>query len=326
MPVNPRLKNTSKSLWPILSALVVCVCVSVSWATHMEKANAFFTDGKMHAAIAEYRKAADAGENPSLAWFNAANAWFQIDSLPQSIVCYRSCLAYSPDFLKGWLNISVVYYNLDDMGACIASVNQVLRLEPTHQKALLIKAAACRRAGAISEAIPLFERIIELYPGLEDPYIALAEMYRELDDVESSVSWLNAFPPEGANIGYVNLLLADLFEKEGDLTRAFHHVELAFAADKTREWVYYRKAELQQRMGNDLLALEMAKDGMSMFPKFPDIAVFAATAAYVLRRYDEALFCYEHARTLGSAAAVAGIENVRLAQQHRTDAAGLPSE
>jgi tetratricopeptide (TPR) repeat protein len=292
-------------------AVALTSLLSGASATSLSEANDAYAAGKFQIAVKLYRKAAGEGESPALCYYNAANAYFQLDSLAQAVVFYRACIQNAPDFLKAHLNLAVCYYSLNDLGRCMASIERTLQIEPENQKALLIKAATLRACGATAKAVVTFENLNRLYPQMEEPYIALGEIYRELDDQEEATKWLELFPVGGKNSQYVFTLLADLAEKQGDIPRSIFYLNQAFDLDKTKRWTLYRVALLQQQSGSALVALETCRDGLTRFPDFADMAVLAGTISFERGRIDEAERFFNQGSQHGSPAAVVGLSNVR---------------
>lgn len=300
----------------ILALLLFGLSVEAALLDH---ANNAYSQGDVDKAINLYKKAALAGENPALCYFNLANAYVQLDSLPQSIVYYRACLSYAPDFFRGYLNLAIAYFTLEDLGACIATVKRALELRPADQKSLLILAASYRKAGSLPEAICAFERLVVSYPELEEPYIALAEMYRDLGDNQTAIRWLRRYPESGKSESYVNSMLADIYESGGDLDKALYHLQRAFEMDLGNRWALYRIVQLHQKMGNPLVALEQAGQGLEILPTFAELALLAGNIAFGLGKLEEAERHYSTARTNGSAGAVVGLENIRLVRRNGAD-------
>ncbi len=284
-------------------------------ATTLDNANKAYEAGNFHHSIKLYRKAALEGESPALCYFNAANAYFQMDSLAQAIVFYRACIQNAPDFLKAHLNLAVTYYSLNDLGRCLAAINRTLEIEPEHEKALLIQATTLRRCGAIAKAVVAFENCVRLHPHLEEPYIALGELYQELGDPDEAIRWLEAFPIGGKNSVYVDQLLSTLYEKAGDVSKAIFYLNQAFNLDKSKRWMLYHIAQLQQQSGNNLVALETCRDGLKQFPDFAELSVLAGTITFEYGRMEEAERFFTEGVKNGSAAAIVGLSNVRNRQK-----------
>ncbi len=277
----------------------------------LDDANALYGSGKLAEAIRIYKKASLSGENPALCSYNAANAYYQLDSLARAVVYYRMCINAAPAFFKAYLNLAVVYFTLNDMGNCIATIRRGLRVEPNHQKGMLLLAAAYRRCGAVAQSIAAFEALAHAYPQMEEPYIALAEQYRDLDDPAMAIRWFESYPSNGKSGAYVALGLADLYESSGNLERALFYLDRSFNCDKTKKWTLYRMAVLQQKMGNELVALETARTGFDAFPDFPQLAILAGTISFSRGFLGEAEKYYTAAEKLGSPDAVVGLANVK---------------
>lgn len=310
----------------LLTATIIIITTSVSGSL-LDEANAAYAKNNMRDAITLYTKAALAGENPTLCYFNCANAWYQIDSLARSIVYYQACIASAPEFFRARLNLAIVYYALDDLGGTIAAALVALGLEPGNTKAQLLLAASYRRVGALPEAAVAFERLAETDPSLEDPPLALAEIYRDLEDPASEEKWLLRCPEGGKNQAYINLMLADLNQKQGAFSKAQYYVKRAIEADPSNRWAYYQNVVLLEKQGNEQVARIEALESLELFPAFSELALLAGTLSFKTGRIEEAERLYGMAYKNGSAEGLAGLENVRLERKRnaeRNEALQLP--
>ncbi|MBN1577860.1 MAG: tetratricopeptide repeat protein [Chitinispirillaceae bacterium] len=289
----------------------------------LDSANALYTRGKLIESIKLYKKALTAGENPALCYFNCANAYFQLDSLSRALTFYRQCIYAAPDFVKARLNLAIIYYMLGDLGPCIAASKQTLRLDPGNQKMRLVLAAAFAKSGAIPEAAAEYEYIAKKYPEMTETFLALGEIYRNLNDYETAIQWLSEYPHTGQNYPYVLLLIADIYDRAGDLPRVLFYLQKSFNLDKKNKNTFYRIVQTQKRMGNDLVALETAMDGMTRFPDFVGLAIEAGNIAFNRGILEKAEFCYSKAYALGSPGAVVGLENVKIVRTRK--ALGIPA-
>lgn len=283
----------------------------------LDSANSFYTEGKLPESIALYKKALTLGENPVLCCFNCANAYFQLDSLARALTFYRQCINGAPDFVKARLNLAIIYYMLGDLGRCIAASKQTLRLDPDNQKMRLVLAAAYQKSGAIPEAAAEYEYIVRKYPDIADTYLALGEIYRNLNDFQTAIQWLNEYPITGQNYPYVVVLIADLYDQAGDLPRALFYLQKSFDLDKKNKTTFFKIVQIQKRMGNDFVALETAMEGMMLFPEFADLALEAGNIAFNRGKLEEAEFCYRKAYAVGSPGAVVGLENVKIVRMQK---------
>jgi len=292
------------------SVLALCAAVAAHGAM-LDDANKLYGVGKLPEAIKLYKKASLSGENPALCSYNAANAYYQLDSLPRAVVYYSLCINAAPTFYKAYLNLAVVFFTLGDMGNCIATMREGLRIEPLQRKGTLLLAAAYRRCGAIGQSIVVFEDLAHAYPDMDEPYLALGEIYRDLNDPVMAAQWFESYPSSGKNSMSVSLALADLYESTGNLERALFYLDRSLAGDKSKKWTLYRIAVVQQKMGDELVALETARSGFETFPDFSPLAVLAGTIAFSHGYFGEAEKHFAAAVKLGSAEAVVGLQNVR---------------
>jgi tetratricopeptide (TPR) repeat protein len=289
----------------------------------LDSANALYGDGKLVESVKLYKKALTAGENPVLCYFNCANAYFQLDSLPRALTYYRQCIHFAPDYVKARLNCAIIYYMLGDLGRCIAASRQTLRLDPDNQKMRLVLAAAYTKSGAIPEAAVQYEYIAERYPKLSETYLALGEIYRNLNDYETAIHWLKEYPYTAQNYSYVLLLIADMYDEMGDLPRVLFYLQKSYTLDRNKN-TFYRIVQTQKNMGNDLVALETAMEGMIQFPDFIGLALEAGNIAFNRGILDKAEYCYTKAYKLGSPGAVVGLENVKIVRSRNTS--GTPDD
>lgn len=282
----------------------------------LDSANELYTKGKLTEAIKLYKKALKAGENPALCYFNCANAYFQLDTLSKALIYYRQCIHAAPDYVKARLNSAIIYFMLGDLGRCIAASRQTLQLDPGNKKIRLVLAAAYSKTGAIPEAVVEYEYIARKYPDMTETYVALGEIYRNLNDYETAIQWLSEYPHTGQNYPYVLLLIADMYEQIGDLSRVMFYLQQSYEIDKNKN-TFYRMVKTQKKMGNDLVALETALEGMRQFPKFTGLALEAGNIAFERGILEKAEFCYSKAYALGSPGAVVGLENVKIIRERR---------
>lgn len=315
------LRGSFRQFQSLVVPAIILFFVFSARASLLDDANRLYGAGKLTEAVKLYKKASLFGENPALCAYNPGNAYFQLDSLPRAVIYYRLCIKAAPEFCKAYLNLAVVYFTLNDIGNCIVTIREGLKLEPLQQKGSLLLAAAYRRCGAIAQSITAFEDLAIAYPEMEEPYIALGEIYRDLNDPDLAIRWLESYPSNGKNGAYVALALADLYETTGNLDRALYYLGRSYDFDKSKKWTLYRIVTMQQKMGDELVALETARSGLELFPDFSPLAVLAGTIAFLHGNFAEAEKYYAAAEKLGSPEAVAGLENIRNQRKKLAQAA-----
>jgi tetratricopeptide (TPR) repeat protein len=167
-----------------------------------------------------------------------------------------------------------------------------------------------RQCGATAKAVIAFENLLRFYPETEEAYIALGEIYRDLNDFDESVKWLERSPPGGKNSLYVYSLLAEIFEKKGDISKSIFYLNQSFEIDKSKKWTLYNIALMEKQNGNDLVSLETCRKGLELFPDFADMAVLAGTISFERERMDDAEQFFKIGARFGSPSAVVGLSNI----------------
>jgi tetratricopeptide (TPR) repeat protein len=114
------------------------------------------------------------------------------------------------------------------------------------------------------EAVTTFEKITELYPENEESYLALAEIYRELNDIDEAIRWLSSFREWGKNEQKVSMFLAELYEAKGDFDKALYYLKSSFEKDSSNKWIILKMC-FSGGKGNDMVAIELAARGGSSF-------------------------------------------------------------
>lgn len=280
--------------------------------TFIEKAQIQYEKGNYKNAISLYQQAIDVNENITISYFNMANAEFQLNNIYKAIVYYRSSIKSAPDFFLAYQNLAIAYYSLNDMAKTISTVHLALKITPDNEKCQVLLGAAYREAGAINKAILQFEKIINNNYERFDLYLPLAEMYRQLEDNFTALSWLDKYPDSEENYSYALQLKADIYEDLNKIDQACFYLNQVFELSPENSWPLFRLSLLLQRSGNISSALETAEKGVSLFPEFKDMALLAANCAFELKKYSIAEHYYKKALDLGSAEAVIGLENIRL--------------
>jgi tetratricopeptide (TPR) repeat protein len=285
----------------------------------LDSANALYGAGDIKGALRLYHRALDNGDSPALAAFNLGNVYYQMDSLHLSIRFYTDCIVRAPEFGRAYQNVAAAYFGLDDFGACIGAAVRAVELDPANTRTWLLLGTAYRKLKAYPQAFETFLRLMEMAPTLEEPYIALAEISRDLEDDETAIHWLERFPAEGENAAFASLMLGDIFKKQKNYSQAMYHIRKAWETDPANNWAFFEIISLHLLMGNDLLALQEARNGLAQYPDFADLAVLAGNIAFKHERYDEAAYLYTQARDNGNPEGVVGLENIRVTRRYAAE-------
>ncbi|MEO6097788.1 MAG: tetratricopeptide repeat protein, partial [Fibrobacteria bacterium] len=179
----------------------------------------------------------------------------------------------------------------------------------------LLLASAYERAGGIDAAAAEFERVVEENPNEYSAYLALGELYREIGDLEQAITWLSKYPEHKERFEQVLLLLADIHRELNKNDEALYYMRKALDLNEGNKWLAFQIAELYNKSGNRFVALEFIERSLTKFPEFQELALLGGKTAFDLGEYDRAEKHFLRAKSLGSANAVIGLDNLRLVKK-----------
>lgn len=87
----------------------------------------------------------------------------------------------APDFAEGWNAAATLFYLQEDLGASMARIERVVALEPRHFSALTGLAFIMERIDKPDEAMAVWRKVEELYPGFETAKTAIERLELEVD-------------------------------------------------------------------------------------------------------------------------------------------------
>jgi tetratricopeptide (TPR) repeat protein len=238
-----------------------------------------------------------------------------MDSLAQAVVYYKATIKFAPEFFRGYLNLATVYFTLEEYGECIATLYDAKRIEDDYNSnptAKLLLASAYERAGGIAAAATEFERAVEENPNEYNAFLALGELYREIGDWETAIKWLSKYPQHKERYEYVLLVLADIHKKQNKTDEALYFMLKALDMNQSNKWLAFQIAELYNNSGKPFVALEFIEKSLTKFPEFKELSLLGGKTAFELGEYQRAEKHYLMAKSLGSANAVIGLDNIRL--------------
>lgn len=277
----------------------------------MIKAQTAYEKGDYKNAINHYKLAIKKGESIVPAYFNIANAFYQIDSLCQAVVYYKSALNSAPEFFPAQQNLAITYYTLNDIGKAIAATRKCLRLRANDEKSLMILGACYKAAGELALAAIQFERVYSCNHNRYDVVIALAEIYRDLNDNKTALDWLDLYPDTEQQYSYVLNLKADICEKQNDIEKACYYLNSLCKYEPQNQWILFRLAQLYKKDGRMYLALEVLEKGVLLFPECKEISLLAGNCAFEIGCFSKAEHYYSIASKLGAPGGFTGLSNIR---------------
>jgi tetratricopeptide (TPR) repeat protein len=132
-----------------------------------------------------------------------------------------------------------------------------------------------------------------------------------LQDYDEAKKWLVRYPESGKNETYVFQFLSEIYEQQQNFNKALFYAERILNKDSNDRKAYYRICSLHEKMGNNLVALERAEEGIRQITNFGELALFAGNLAFRLEKFGDAERYYSVARDNGLSAGIIGLENIR---------------
>jgi tetratricopeptide (TPR) repeat protein len=123
---------------------------------------------------------------------------------------------------------------------------------------------------------------------------------------------LSKYPEHKERYDHVLLLMADIHKELKKNDEALYFMRKAFDLNQGNKWLAFQIAELYNNSGNRFVALEFIERSLTKFPAFQELALLGGKIAFDLGEYDRAERHFVLAKSLGSANAVIGLDNLRL--------------
>lgn len=99
-----------------------------------------------------------------LTWANSA---MEQNNYAKALDYLDNIVVLAPDFAEAWNRRATVHFLQQDFGRSIADVEETLRLEPRHFRALTGLGAMLRELGREKEALFVFEKALEVNPTMD---------------------------------------------------------------------------------------------------------------------------------------------------------------
>jgi tetratricopeptide (TPR) repeat protein len=279
--------------------------------------NELYDKGDYAAAAAQYfqaTKSSAGGLARSFAWFNLGNCQVQVHAYNRAVVAYRRSVEEAPNFSRGYQILGDVYYTLGAIPEAVVAYRRVLELEETSVHAYQMLGECALKVGDITEALRNFDAAVKLEPDLPDLYLAEAEAYADVRDYEEAEKvlqegLLRMSKPTAEGYFY----LGQLYELDGNPQKAIRSYEEGLLLAPKRSDYYMRIAGIDEKVGDDFLALLVLEQGIRAGIQKPDFYLLRGTIFFKQQRYDHALEEFHKAYALGSPQGRTGVENVAAA-------------
>jgi len=296
--------------------------ISAAWAQDTVQApkdpltlgNELYDKGEYSEAAAQYLKATKSnagGLQRAFAWFNLGNCQVQAHAYNRAVVAYRRSVEEAPNFSRGYQILGDVYYTLGAIPEAVVAYRRVLELEGTSVHAYQMLGECALKVGDVTEALRNLDAAVKLEPDLPDLYLAEAEAYADVRDYGDAEKVLQqALLTMSKPTAEAYFYLGQLYELDENPQKAIHAYEDGLLLAPKRADYYMRIAAIDQKVGDDFLALLVLEQGIRAGIQKPDFYLLRGTIFFKQQRYDHALEEFRKAYVLGSPQGRTGIENV----------------
>jgi tetratricopeptide (TPR) repeat protein len=276
----------------------------------LKRGNEAYREGNYAGALALYEKAAAAGENEAIAYFNIANCHYRLEEIPPAIVCYRRVLDLAPTFLRASMNLARIYISMDELGEAKVELERALRASPDDPDVLLLLGDVAYLCGDNAEALRQYERVRTDHPDRVDPYLSMADVYAGIEDWDSAIDLLRTASDQLPEEPSLRFALGNLYYTQGDVTNAAAEFMRGLALDPDRPDVTLRLARCYQKAAQDFLALYTLEKAMDRWPDNAPIAFLAGQLSQSLGRIGKAAEYYARAARYDPALALTALVNI----------------
>jgi tetratricopeptide (TPR) repeat protein len=278
----------------------------------MKMGDALEALGRQEESYASYVAAIAADPKNALAWHNRGVKAKQLNRLEEALDCHERAVQLDPSLEEAWLGKANLLADVGRTDESLAAYDRVLELNPRFASAWFSKGATLGNADRYREALECFEKAEQF--GHPKAAHAAAVCREALGDESAQRAPAEASGDARAlhNKG------AELAE-QGRPEEALACFEQALAINPNSAETWYGKAVALGKLGR-------AEDGLASFDRSIAIAPEFASAWFSkgvalvtsLKRYREALACFEKAQQLGHQGAAQGISICRQALAEET--------
>ncbi|MGB5636027.1 MAG: tetratricopeptide repeat protein [Waterburya sp.] len=218
--------------------------------------------------------------------------------LAESIGEYKQSLKIKPDFIGAIVDLAKVYETQKKWGEASKCYQKLIAFRPNNHVGYLKLAKTLKQNKKIYGAIAAYAEAIELKPDLP------ARVYKDYGDLLIQVNSTNsdaiaayikaAEMKQNWGFGFYNKL-ANLFEKQGNLTEAttYYLKALNLQEDNPQLYfnvgnIYFKQGLLNKAVGNYKRALQLKPDFSNVYHKLGDL--FKQR-----NQSDDAIKCYQKA-------------------------------
>jgi tetratricopeptide (TPR) repeat protein len=273
-------------------------------------------------AVVLYRESAREGNQPAIAWFNAANALVRLDRPAEAREAYRRSVAASPDFIKARQNLAALYQLEGNVVEAARHYEAAARLDEKDANSRYRLGELAQQAGDAAEALRWYERALRADSLHEGAASGTAQVLLAGRDTAAALAWLERFNARAPKPAVWALILqGDLARRAGLRDQAVELYRDAAAASPADPRPWLRLARLLREEGRPLEAGILLGQAVRAAPQRGEL--WAAQGGLRLEGGDPvgAREAYLQAFRLGSPEGFQGLQALASWYERRQDSA-----
>lgn len=231
-----------------------------AWGHHV-LGSALQCQGRVQEALACYRKAISLQPGLAETYYLMGNALRETGAIGEAIESYRHAVRLQPDFVEALGNLGAALTLLGDTQEAAGVLNRAITLRPNSPQVLCNLGHILQRDGRFSEALEKYQRALQLSPDSLDAIgnvaallektnrleeaqalvdrelprvpdhpvllLAAAKLARRAKKIDEAIALMERVlgqPLDTEAAGEAHLFLGQLYDRQGDVERAYAHL------------------------------------------------------------------------------------------------------
>jgi tetratricopeptide (TPR) repeat protein len=289
--------RNSETLWTHALA-----CTSDNTIAHNNLGDAFYQQGRLDEAIAQFQQTLAIDPNNAEANYDLGNAFFQQGRLDEALAQFQKTLAIQPSYTDYHYNYADIHNNLGNVFL---------------------------RQGRMDEAVAQFQKALAINPEDASTHYNLGNAFRQQGDVNEAITQLRkalVIKPQFAEAHYN---LGNAFLQQGRMEEALTHFQKALEikpdyveVQNNMAWVLATCPQASLRNGTE--AVELAERANQLTDGKNPVVLCTLAAAYAeVGRFPEAINTVQRASHLAGAKSNTGLVEA-LQSQLKLYQTGIP--
>ena len=151
-----------------------------------EEAQGFIEEGEYRAALDCYDRLLRERPEDVAVWFDRAELLVLLDRPEEALQCYTRIVDVDRGNRQAWYERANLLFGLGRLADAVPALREALRIEPSRSVDVVQKAEQLRRDRHASEAVSLFQAVLEVAPDDPRATLGLGDAFLDLGDSEAA--------------------------------------------------------------------------------------------------------------------------------------------